>query len=842
MRDRTRLVGANHEDGIQTGGFRKKLLSALDSLQRRFSGALYTRVYDLFKTTDADRVGHPSLYAKFVEFERELVMARSLYGNNFYRIMGAWHSITIATILKKDDSISCPELLLAVRESLRESVPEFLHTNLYRLMTIVPTTREQTHQLTEITGMAKMMGHPIVNVKEGLTVVRVYACSHKETQFQTADVLEGEVTALFCAGWFREHGTWPPLQIRADCNQLLRSAITENRWPRPYEMRGIERQDFAALSIDACVEFDYHEDLLNIVGDSACCPDLSHWTQCFDKCGFRHLHGQRPPRIERQSRRVIQHYVTAEEGLAQKISNEVNHGFWDREFEVCLLSPKEGELKTESRLFCILEFRIKVLIGLLGHNVSKSVLKYLKSQTMTNSELEYLKKSYGYASEASSSSLKVLFFTLGFKKFNCQWRLHILISLCAFLDQIYGFNHVFMHLHILFSRMFVIMNSRTRPPKIGPDGYPEVGPYCHKLNEGGFEGLAQKVWTLAIQLLLLSFMRSHSVRGSLIGQGDNQILIARLSADQRSNVQLFATNLPSKLEVEFGPEGHNIPIKKAECWYSGHLIELNKELFLDGVHLSNGLKFASKITSDSNDTIGSFESKISGIATTCEAVGRTIDQPEIAYFLYNVEVTIACWRYKFLGDKISSYQAVPIWNTAIGGLPVSFLVNFILRGYPDRLTAQMSLLQYLRDNNPTLLSEVLRISPFQMSTSISPELLVLDPYSLNLQDSLSQRALLREHVRKVVRQLATNETVSRYMTIDARDQAKTLASTLLTMRPYNAAFAIEIYRCSDAGLASSFVATLDNTRTLVQLTQAAGEEDILEKVRSREKHYLDTIG
>jgi len=390
--------------------------------------------------------------------------------------------------------------------------------------------------------------------------------------------------------------------------------------------------------------------------------------------------------------------------------------------------------------------------------------------------------------------------------------------------------------------MFVIMSSRTRPPKIGADGNPEVGPYCHKLNEGGFEGLAQKIWTLGIQLLLLSFMRSHSVRGSLIGQDDNQILIARLSADQRSNVQLFATNLLSKLETEFGANGHNIPIKKAECWYSGHLIELNKELFLDGVHLSNGLKFASKITSDSNDAIGSFESKISGIATTCEAVGRRIDQPEVAYFLHNIEVIVACWRYKFLGNNITDYKAVPIWNTAVGGLPVSFLVNFVLRGYPDKLTAQMSLLNYLKGSNPTRLAEVLRISPFQMSTSVSPELLVLDPYALNLQDSLSQRALLREHVRKVVRQLATNKTVSRYMTIDARDQAKTLASTLLTMRPYNAAYASEIYRCSDAGLALSFVATLDNTRTLVQLTQSAGEEDILGKVRSKERYYLDLIG
>ena len=93
-----------------------------------------------------------------------------------------------------------------------------------------------------------------------------------------------------------------------------------------------------------------------------------------------------------------------------------------------------------------------------------------------------------------------------------------------------------------------------------------------------------------------------------------------------------------------------------------------------------------------------------------------------------------------------------------------------------------------------------------------------------------------------MRQLATNKTVSKYITIDARDQAKLLASTLLTMRPYNASFASEIYRCSDAGLALSFVATLDNMRTLVQLTQAAGEEDILEGVRTKEKHYLDMIG
>jgi len=259
-----------------------------------------------------------------------------------------------------------------------------------------------------------------------------------------------------------------------------------------------------------------------------------------------------------------------------------------------------------------------------------------------------------------------------------------MIVMLSSLDALFGLRVSFRDLHQWFQRCVLIGGSRARSPRIASDGLPEEGPYCHRRHEDGLEGMGQKIWTLVAQLLMRYSIVLCGLRGSIIGQGDNQVIVLRLTKDQSVRPKAVVQNFLRVLRQESTKK--NTYLNETESCYSNSLLEANKELYYEGVQLVNGLKFACKLACDANEASNRFQTRIASIATIAESIAKRLPSCDIAYALSSFEVITQCSVEGLFPHDKRFYQVMPVWLTAIGSLPEPNYVQLAMRVHPDRLT------------------------------------------------------------------------------------------------------------------------------------------------------------
>jgi len=200
--------------------------------------------------------------------------------------------------------------------------------------------------------------------------------------------------------------------------------------------------------------------------------------------------------------------------------------------------------------------------------------------------------------------------------------------------------------------------------------------------------------------------------GSIIGQGDNQVIVLLSTKDQSLRPKTVVLNFLRVLRHESAKK--NTSLNESESWYSNSFLEANKELYYEGVQLVNGLKFACKLASDANEATNRFETRIVSIATIAESMAKRMPScDDIAYALASFEIITQCTvEGPFAHDK-RFYQVMPVWSTAIGGLPVPNYVPLTMHGHPDRLTNTLSLLRYIKSKDHEFVNLVSILSPLR---------------------------------------------------------------------------------------------------------------------------------
>lgn len=76
-----------------------------------------------------------------------------------------------------------------------------------------------------------------------------------------------------------------------------------------------------------------------------------------------------------------------------------------------------------------------------------------------------------------------------------------------------------------------MFQDRFDPPEANDKGDPILGPMCLIGPEAWMEGQRQKGWTLITILMLLLVAREKNTQVSLLGQGDNQMVIVKVPSE-----------------------------------------------------------------------------------------------------------------------------------------------------------------------------------------------------------------------------------------------------------------------------------------------------------------------
>lgn len=114
-----------------------------------------------------------------------------------------------------------------------------------------------------------------------------------------------------------------------------------------------------------------------------------------------------------------------------------------------------------------------------------------------------------------------------FKSWNLHWSELSTNTVWNFLDSIFGTPNLFNFGHEFFSQCIFALESPLNPPAgITKEKDPNLIPDSPKVwrnHHGGFEGIMQKLWTLATIGILLLVEEKTGIKAQIVGQGDNQV-------------------------------------------------------------------------------------------------------------------------------------------------------------------------------------------------------------------------------------------------------------------------------------------------------------------------------
>jgi len=147
-------------------------------------------------------------------------------------------------------------------------------------------------------------------------------------------------------------------------------------------------------------------------------------------------------------------------------------------------------------------------------------------------------------------------------------------------------------------------------------------------------------------IILLASWRCGT-SASLLGQGDNQVILLRIppedhlerrGVDQEGYISLFLTVLE-----DYCAQAH-IVIKLEETWHSRNLFEYSRKYHYKGAQVSGCCKRITRLTSEANQVIPSLNGDLAGIFST-GATAAAEDTPRASYFCTVVEAALSLFIY-----------------------------------------------------------------------------------------------------------------------------------------------------------------------------------------------------
>ncbi|CAG5001692.1 unnamed protein product [Parnassius apollo] len=179
------------------------------------------------------------------------------------------------------------------------------------------------------------------------------------------------------------------------------------------------------------------------------------------------------------------------------------------------------------------------------------------------------------------------------------------------------------------------------------DGEPIEGPRCVHGPEAWLEGLRQKRWTLATILIVLLAAHRCDTTASLLGQGDNQVIVLRIPSQRYVQERKLTPDEYTKQFLRVLEDictASGIVIKVPESWRFRRLLEYGRRYYLDGVQVSGALKKASRFTSEANQTIHTTNALIAGLFSSGTSVEGDDETPLPAYMMTVFEAARVLWK------------------------------------------------------------------------------------------------------------------------------------------------------------------------------------------------------
>ncbi|AAQ23993.1 large protein [Mossman virus] len=747
---------------------------------------------------------------------------------------------------------------------------------------------DDIHMLAEMFSFFRSFGHPILEAEEAAEKVREHMHKPKLISFEV--MMKGH--ALFCAtiinGYRDRHGgAWPPVQFPDHISNPIRSAQLNNEaitdavavtnWK---SFCGVQFGCFLPLSLD--------EDLTMYMKDKALAAIAKEWDSPYPI----EVMNYRPPK-QTTSRRLVDVFINDPKFDPYDMITYVTSGEYlhDPDFNLSY-SLKEKETKKVGRLFAKMSYKMRACQVIAESLIANGVGSYFKDNGMSKDEHELAKtlhrlsissvprnnkyrqqvadlmnrRNFGPQSSNSNNRGSVnhdyvqqgnvkglsgvvndnnaeqyetisTFLTTDLQKFCLNWRAETINIFAERLNEIYGLPGFFQWLHKRLEISNLYVCDPYCPPK--NDHHIDIN---DNLNEhifikhpmGGIEGFNQKLWTIAtIPFLYLSAYET-GLRISSVVQGDNEAIAITKRVPSSYPYWLKKQESAEAARVYFHQLRHNFAmighnLKANETLISSHFFIYSKQIYYDGVVLSQALKSIARCVFWSETIVDETRSACSNIATTITksiekgysrnvgyalCILKTIQQLMIALdFTINPHMTPDI-KNPILGNRSWLIHAA-LTPAPLGGFNYINMSRIYVRNIGDPVTASLADVKRLTSAGilaKCMIQKIMNQPPGD-STFLD---WANDPYSANIPNTQSITKMIKNITARNILIHSPNPMLRGLFHDGTAEEDHKLAAFLMDRSVIIPRAAHEIIDNSISGAREQIAGMLDTTKGLIR--------------------------
>jgi len=771
----------------------------------------------------------------------------SVYGNEGYTLAKATEALCKSLLTKITDPDGAADHVyekmwekVAKKNSALATSPELANYHLMKQRASFEryTSNATIQELVELFGVQKLTGHPFIFVERGGSSAAKEALEHVYISQDSIQELRGAWASLFLEGFIRKERRWPNMHFAPE------SAGTHLKMWHDAGFLGVQAveiplSDWAGVEFAKTLDFNYHESYIPFIDDKA----LSYERDVLDAYWDKHVHAS-------TSNRLLLEITSRTSFSYRAIVDRIVTEGAPYEWRVVALFPKERELKIDARMFAIMVLEMRTYFAGAESNLAQYVYPYLSTQTMTKDKAAILEHFYKMTAPASNPDNLHLFIECDLSRWNLRWRASCIDRIGADLNALFGVKGVFTFVHEFFeSALCFVRTPRMRPAGI-ETGDPPASDLCWYNHKGGFEGIAQKLWTIATYAMVYRALVGFAFSFILVGQGDNQVLSIHAARDQNlTAAEQFKTLADEVLDrLEHRCLDVNQELKPEECIESRTVVTYSKDVWVNGMQYFLSLKYLARAFARTNNELPSMEAEMTALHSACQAAAEHSTSPLsvylIAIFLSALEY------YGRVREEHPEWSRVPavrrlrlqtarpvdfvrmMWlPAALGGLSGSMVCDYLHRGDADpAMEAISTLLRGIGSSCYLAPLGVLLAGKDMFSPDADPVTLLSDPYCLPIRTYATSESAAKTFAAAYLQTSIRNNDLKLITSRDSVAYGEEIKTILLSMTPLYPAVAREIYDCTVAKEADRLNRMFTSTQTVQAAARAAGSDATAEIV------------
>ncbi|AWK49433.1 putative L protein [Cytorhabdovirus fragariarugosus] len=808
-------------------------------------------------------------------------------GNEGFKVLKTYEAIVIGVIQEKGErGIISPGLFLS--NTIQDLFDDRMIYKEYaeQLIEIIRAV-DNLHYLTQLYGMHRIWGHPMVDSKKGMEKVISIGRKNIIRNSSLSQDAGRMFKMLFSREYRSKHGMYPA--VHEYPSELVTKLLENDGSATNVKVHRIEEWDRVVFK--QMFQLPETFNLSMVVADKSISPTRSELATIIKT---------RRTVMSPEKRRGVIRWLEDTTLNPREFLKTVNEGNFPDDHKIIGLTPKERELNPTPRMFALMSHLLRVYVVLTEQLLSDHILKYFPQITMTDTLLDLTKKMYSTVRHQSvlnkkrgsdrTWASKVICMSLDFEKWNGHMRKEMTLGVFTPIGDLFGMTELYNVTYDIFSECYYYLADGTYVPDIHKGDLLVSEPFSFQNHQGGMEGLRQKGWTIFTVCALEVVLSQYDCTYRIMGMGDNQVLQITLytgklnddgsaSDEGLSEMKETMRRIFEALVNTFTSAG--LPLKPLETWMSEDLYVYGKIPLWKGVPLSMDLKKIMRMFPFSNAEVMTLEnalSTISGNALASTQATSCIWTPYLVAILMNslcirdfleyhpligqglMHVTGHCkeWRLRLPNGERHNFlintDTVPsrrkltlvmqmIPRTLMGYNGINIL-EMMMRGFPDNLSRDVSYLRSVEDctSCPDWLKKIIHawLQPIYMP-HINYATLIQDVTAANL---LSPRSPSSGIKQVVTQYLGTgtkirNQEFKGLMEVKNKNHEEFFSELLCEGEELHIRLLHDIFEASIYGYVDSILSKVVKTTTIQRLAMKSSSRDIFDVITDDEMGYFN---